>query len=82
MNARRKLLESLDVAPAAPKPVALRLAVPPRFVENFELVADHYGLKAQGEYETAKAAARADLESAITTFAALSNEIRQEQKAA
>ena len=46
------------------------------FAADFELVASHYRLKECGEYEAAKAAARGDLEAAITTFASLANEIR------
>ena len=74
MSARRKLLESLDAVPA-PEPAAPRLAVPPKFVKDFEAVAAHYNLKALGEYDQAKAAARADLDSAIPCFAALAGEI-------
>ena len=50
--------------------------VPREFAENFELVAAHYDLKAIGEYETAKAAARADLPNAITCYSAIAAEIR------
>ena len=77
MNARRKLLESLDEAPAAPKPAAPRLAVPPRFVNDFEAVAAHYNLKALGQYDEAKSAARADLDNAIECYAAIAKEIAQ-----
>ena len=49
--------------------------VPREFVNDFEAVANHYQLKALGEYETAKQAARADLDNAITTYAALAKEI-------
>jgi hypothetical protein len=49
--------------------------VPREFVADFEAVAAHYDLKALGEYDLAKQAARADLESAITTYAALALEI-------
>ena len=51
--------------------------VPREFVNDFEAVAAHYNLKALGEYETAKSAARADLDNAITTYAALAKEIAQ-----
>lgn len=74
MSARAQLLESLG---SKPEPVqsAPRLAVPPRFVDDFESVATHYNLRALGEYEAAKSAARADLDNAITTFSALAKEI-------
>ena len=74
MSARRKLLESLGAVPA-PEPAAPRLAVPPKFVKDFEAVAKHYRLRECGEYETAKAAARADLDAAITTYAAMAKDI-------
>ena len=50
-------------------------SVPREFVADFEAVAAHYNLKALGEYDQAKAAARADLDSAIPCFAALAREI-------
>ncbi len=51
--------------------------VPKQFIDDFELVADHYNLKELGEYDQAKDAARSNLESAITTFAAIAKEIRE-----
>lgn len=48
--------------------------VPKHFVTDFEAVAERYNLRELGEYETAKQAARNDLENAITTFAKLSKE--------
>lgn len=53
------------------------VSVPASFVSDFELVAAYYNLKELGEYESAKQAARADLENAITTFSALAREIEQ-----
>lgn len=82
MSARRQLLESLGSKPAKPEKPAPSLAVPPRFVTDFDLVADYYNLKSLGQYDEAKQAARNDLENAITTYAALATEIRQERKAA
>jgi len=77
LNARLKLLESLDYAPTKRQP-AVRMAVPPKFVKDFEAVAAHYNLKALGEYDQAKEAARNDLENAITCYAHLAAEIREE----
>lgn len=51
-------------------------SAPARFVEDFELVATHYQLREHGEYETAKRAARQDLDAAIGTFSTLAEEIR------
>lgn len=51
--------------------------VPREFVNDFEAVAAHYGLKALGQYDDAKSAARADLDNAITTYAAIAKEIAQ-----
>ena len=51
--------------------------VPRQFVEDFETVATHYGLKHIGEYLIAKDAARNDLENAQATYAALAEEIRK-----
>ena len=51
--------------------------VPRQFVEDFEAVAIHYGLKHIGEYLIAKDAARNDLENAQATYAALAEEIRK-----
>ena len=59
-----------------------KINVTKQFSEDFEIAANHYGLRAQGEYETAKAAARADLDNAIITFASLASEIRHERAAA
>jgi len=53
--------------------------VPRQFVEDFELVADHYGLKHISEYFPAKEAARNDLENAVICYAHLANEIREEK---
>lgn len=52
--------------------------VPREFVADFELVAEHYGLKHISEYFQAKDAARNDLENAITCYAKLAEEIRKE----
>ena len=46
-----------------------------KFVTDFETVAAHYRLKEIGEYDQAKAAARADLDAAITTYAAMAKDI-------
>jgi len=59
-----------------------RKTVSQQFVNNFELVADHYNLRALGQYETAKQAARADLDNAIQTFAEIANEIRTDRRLA
>ncbi len=56
--------------------MAVSKIVPKQFIEDFELVATHYNLKELGEYYQAKDAARSNLESAITTFAAIAKEIR------
>ena len=45
-----------------------------QFVTDFEAVAAHYNLKALGEYDDARNAARADLEAAITTYRSLAQE--------
>lgn len=45
------------------------------FVADFEAVAAHYRLRECGEYDQAKAAARADLDAAIVCFAAMAGEI-------
>jgi hypothetical protein len=47
-----------------------------QFVADFELVADFCELKALGEYDAARSAARADLPNATTTYAAIAEEIR------
>lgn len=49
--------------------------VPREFAADFELVAAHYCLAERGELDVAKEAARADLDSAIVTYAALAAEI-------
>lgn len=59
-----------DIAEAVP--------VPRQFADDFELVANHYNLRELGEYEGAKQAASADLDNAITTYAALAAEIQEE----
>lgn len=56
--------------------------VPREFVEDFELVAEHYGLKHISEYFPAKDAARSDLQNAITCYASLADEIRGNNEAA
>lgn len=50
------------------------LVVPKQFADDFEAVAIRYNLRDLGEYETAKQAARQDLESAVVCFAALAGE--------
>lgn len=45
-----------------------------QFHQDFESVATRYNLRELGEYEQARNAARADLDSAITTFAAMAKE--------
>ena len=45
-----------------------------QFVADFEAVALRYNLRELGEYETAKEAARRDLENAEACFAALAKE--------
>lgn len=45
-----------------------------QFVNDFETVATRYNLRELGEYETAKSAARADLDNAIITFSKLAKE--------
>ena len=51
-----------------------RVTVSKQFVDDFEVVAARYNLRELGEYETAKEAARRDLENAETCFAALAKE--------
>lgn len=53
-----------------------KLVAPQKFIDDFEAVATHYQLRESGEYESAKAAARADLDAAISTFSTLAEEIR------
>ena len=77
-KARANLMQDLGIANFERKAGA----APRQFHEDFELVANHYGLRAIGDYETAKAAARADLDNAIITFASLASEIRHERAAA
>ncbi len=57
-------------------------AVPRQFHDDFEVVANYYGLKHIGEYLVAKDAARSDLENAMITYAKLAAEVRKEQAAA
>lgn len=45
-----------------------------QFVADFEAVALRYNLRELGEYETAKQAARRDLENAEACFAAMAKE--------
>lgn len=56
-----------------------RVTVSKQFVADFEAVAAHYNLRELGEYETAKIAARQDLEAAQEAFAAIAAEIRKGQ---
>lgn len=56
-------------------PIFNRKIVSQQFLNDFEAVAAYYNLRGTGEYETAKSVARNDLESAITTYAAISKEI-------
>ena len=51
--------------------------VPRQFAADFALVATHYQLRELDEYETAKQAARNDLDNAIVCYAALAKEIQQ-----
>jgi len=48
-----------------------------QLVQDFDLVAEHYGLKELGEYDEARQAARNDIESAKICFAAMAAKIRQ-----
>lgn len=80
MSQARKAL--LDLVSGKITDVEPPKAVPRQFVEDFETVAEHYGLKHIGEYLIAKDAARSDLENAITTYAALAEEIKQQEAAA
>lgn len=75
MNARHALLNLVGSEPLPEPPAATRASR--QFVEDFELVAEHYGLHESGEYMVAKEAARADLEAATVTFATLADEIRK-----
>ena len=77
MSARQQLLESLGSKPEKPVKAAPRLAVPPRFVADFELVATRYQLRECGEYDEAKEAARNDIDAAMTTFAALAGQVQE-----
>lgn len=47
-----------------------------QLVEDFEVVAEHYGLRELGEYEIAKGIAREDMDSAMVCYRDLANEIR------
>lgn len=58
--------------------ISKAVKVPPQFAEDFDLVADHYCLREQGEYETAKEVARNDLASAIEAFESMANQIRKQ----
>lgn len=51
-----------------------RVTVSKQFVADFEAVALRYNLRELGEYETAKQAARRDLENAEACFAAMAKE--------
>ena len=55
---------------------ASKVTVTKQFSDDFELVATHYKLKELGQYDEAKKAARADLDTAIVTFASLAQEVR------
>lgn len=59
--------------------ISERVTVSKQFVSDFEAVATRYNLRELGEYETAKTAARQDLEAAQETFAAIAAEIRKGQ---
>lgn len=52
-----------------------------QFRHDFDVVAVHYRLMDTGEYETAWESAMDDLENAILTYAALAEEIRQQEAA-
>lgn len=54
--------------------MAVSKIVPRQFINDFDQVTKHYGLT-PAEIIEAKQAARDDLESAISTFAALAKEI-------
>lgn len=47
-----------------------------QLVEDFEVVAEHYGLRELGEYDIAKGIARDDMNSAMVCFHDLANKIR------
>lgn len=51
-----------------------RVSVSKTFADDFEAVAARYNLRELGEYEDAKKAARRDIESAETCFAAIAKE--------
>lgn len=55
---------------------------PRQFAEDFELVAEHYQLREHGEYERAKAAARDNMQNAITCYTAIANRLRADGLAA
>lgn len=59
-----------------------KTAATKQFVSDFDLVTNYYGLRALGEYEDAKQAARRDIEGATIAFASLAAEIRDERVAA
>lgn len=52
------------------------IKVPRQFHADFDLVAAHYKFRMLGQYEEAREAARGDIESAITTYAAIAKEIQ------
>lgn len=54
------------------------ISVSRQFAADFETVATHYSLRELGEYETAKTAARRDIEAAQEAFAVIAAEIRKE----
>lgn len=47
-----------------------------QFVADFELVAEHYDLKALGEYDQVKQIARNDMVNAVPCFASMAAQIR------
>jgi len=53
--------------------------VPRQFAADFDTVASHYKLRELGQYDEAKAAARADLDNAIVCFRAMAAELENEK---
>lgn len=51
--------------------------VPPQFVKDFEVVAEYYQFKQNGEYEEAKNTVKNDLNNAIVCYAELANYVRE-----
>lgn len=47
-----------------------------QFVDDFEVVANYYGLHESGEYELAKQVARDDLENAVPCYARMAELVR------